>query len=71
MSEQITTSAVIDCLGGIKAVAALTGRKYTAVHNWTTREAFPPDTYLLMKAELEKRGHRVPPALWRMVEAAE
>ena len=65
-----TTSEVILALGGVKAVAELTGRTYDAAWNWNKFETFPSDTYLVMTGALRERGIEAPPSLWRMVEAA-
>lgn len=70
MDELLTTSAVIDELGGIASVAALTGRTYNAASNWRSFDNFPPDTFVVLRAELEKRGKTAPISLWRMVEGA-
>jgi hypothetical protein len=64
-----TTAAVMDALGGTKAVAELTGREYGAAHNWRAFETFPPDTYLVMTIALRDRGKKAPASLWRMVGA--
>lgn len=66
-----STQAVIDALGGVKAVAELTGRDYDAAWNWKKFPHFPPDTYLVLTGALESNGHTAPPSLWRMVEAAQ
>ena len=67
-SELCTTVAVMDALGGTRAVADLTGREYGAAFNWRGFETFPPDTYLVMTQALEAQGKTAPPSLWRMVE---
>lgn len=66
MEELTTTAAVIDRLGGIGAVAELTGRKYNAAWNWTTFKTFPPDTYVAMTEALNAKGCVAPASLWRM-----
>lgn len=60
-----TTKAVIDALGGTAAVAELTGRKYTAAHNWR-KSRFPSNTYLTITEALEAKGKTAPPSLWGM-----
>lgn len=60
-----TTKAVIDALGGTKAVAELTGRKYTAAHNWRSSR-FPANTYRAITIALEEKGLSAPPSLWGM-----
>lgn len=62
----LTTSDVIEKLGGLNAVAAITGRGYTAVSNWKARETFPPDTYLALQSALQAKDYEAPPRLWRM-----
>ena len=66
-----TTAEVMDRLGGVAAVAALTGRKYSAAHNWKSFETFPSNTFLVMQQALRERGFEAPAALWGMVERAE
>lgn len=69
MDEFLTsTVAVMDALGGTKAVAQMTGREYNAAHNWRSFDTFPPDTYVVMQDELAKRAKSAPARLWRMVE---
>lgn len=60
--------AVVEKLGGIKAVAELTQRKYSAAANWTSFNKFPPDTYLVLKSALRTKGYEAPDSLWRMVQ---
>jgi hypothetical protein len=62
----LTTSDVIEKLGGNSSVAEITGRGYTAVSNWKSRETFPPDTYLALQTALQAHGCEAPPRLWRM-----
>lgn len=62
---------VINVLGGMPAVADLTGRKSNVVWNWKDRKAFPANTYAVMKAALHARGVDAPDSLWRnMAEAS-
>ena len=60
-----TVREVMTELGGVKAVAALTGRKYSAAHRWLYYKNFPADTYTTMQAALTKTGKVADPALWR------
>lgn len=70
MANLKTTREVIGALGGVKSVAALTGRKYTAAHNWLGFETFPADTYTVMSSALMRVGKTAPASLWRQVEPA-
>ena len=65
-----TTNQVIDALGGVEAIASLTGRSYDAAWNWTRSDTFPANTFLVVTAALKERGLEAPPSLWRMVEAS-
>jgi hypothetical protein len=68
-NELTTTAAVMDALGGYKAVAALTGRKHGAAWNWKKFITFPADTYVAMQSELARIGYSAPPSLWGMASA--
>lgn len=71
MSAKLKTSSdVIDALGGLTAVARLTGASSGAVWNWRQR-GFPSQTFLILTAALTARGLKAPASLWRMREAAE
>jgi len=61
-----TTVEVMEVLGGVRAVAALTSRKPGAAWNWKKFSTFPSDTYVVMQEELAKLGHSAPPSLWGM-----
>lgn len=67
MKHLTSASAVIDALGGTGAVARISSRREQAVANWRTR-GLPPETYVVLTAELEKIGKTAPASLWRMVE---
>ena len=67
MAELATTAEVIESIGGVPAVARLTSRNHDAAERWKYQKHFPPDTYLVMQAELKARGLTAPPSLWRMV----
>ena len=69
--ELTTTTEVVDALGGISAVAALTGSKYTAVHNWRVGPRFPARTYLAISAALAAREMAAPATLWGMISQAD
>jgi hypothetical protein len=66
MKAKTPTAEIVETLGGTRAVAELTGVTYSAVANWIMFEKFPPNTYVMMKDELEKLGLDAPPALWKM-----
>lgn len=61
-----STRAVVDKLGGVKAVAAMTGSQYAAVWNWTTFAKFPANTFCVMTIALAANGCYAPPRLWGM-----
>ena len=72
MAEKlVTTSEVIDKLGGVGAIAAITGRKYSAAHNWKSFETFPANTFLVLQQALRERGYEAPASLWGMVKREE
>ena len=64
-----TAKEVFDTLGGLKAVAELTGHSYEAVSKWSEFKRFPPDTYVILTGALRERGKEAPPSLWRMISA--
>lgn len=63
-----TTREVMAALGGIKAVASLTGRKYSAVSMWVVGAdpQFPSNSFVVMNAALAAIGKSAPPSLWGM-----
>lgn len=71
MRELQTADDVIDALGGTASTARLTGRKSQHVSNWRASGRLPADTFLSLRAALEKRGYTAPPALWRMQQPGE
>lgn len=71
MTQLLTTVQVIERLGGVHAVAELTGRTYAAASNWTRFKTFPANTFAVMTAALAARGYHAPASLWRMVERVE
>jgi hypothetical protein len=66
-SDELTTfDAVVDALGGMTALARLTGRSRTAVSNWRCqRHCFPARTYFVITTELERRGFSADRSLWQ------
>lgn len=67
--ELTTTTEVVKELGGIAAVAELTGSQYKAAANWKSFDRFPAKHFLVMTRELKRRGKSAPPSLWGMTEA--
>ena len=65
-----TAEAVVDVLGGVMAVAEMTGTKRSGVYNWLATGRFPADTYLLIQDELKSRNLIAPDYLWPMRQAA-
>jgi hypothetical protein len=61
-----TASEVIDACGGPKAVATLTNSSIQAVCNWRGTGRLAPRTFLVLSAELERRGVSANPSLWGM-----
>ncbi len=59
------TEQVIEFLGGLDAVAKLTGRNKDAAWNWFRKPNFPADTYRIMTHALAQRGESAPHSLWR------
>jgi hypothetical protein len=72
MARLITTyDEVVHVLGGASAVGRLTGRSCAAVCNWRREYGtFPTKLYVLMTAELMRRGFRADPMLWGFEKAA-
>lgn len=68
MVQLSTVQEVIEHLGGLTAVGALTGCKSGVVWNWKDRNAFPPNTYFVMHAALQYKGFDAPISLWGMRE---
>lgn len=70
--ELTSASEIVKELGGNTAVARLTDRKAPqVVSNWISDNSFPPNTFLVLNAELRARGCRAPSSLWRMLEPTE
>lgn len=63
---------VIEALGGLAAVAKLTGVDPGTASAWQTRLGyFPPKTFLVMTRALAERDLSAPASLWKMVPAQE
>jgi hypothetical protein len=69
MTTLRSTSDIITALGGIEAVAELTGTSINGVYNWRAGKQFPADTYLLLNAALKAIGDDAPDTLWPMRQA--
>ena len=59
----LTADAVVDALGGTKAVANLIGRTDPAVSNWRKAGKFPAYTYQPLKSHLVSIGKDAPDSL--------
>ena len=68
LDKLATANAVFEALGGINAVAELTGAKYVTAHRWRTVGQFPPKTFVLLTDALADRGFQAPIELWKMLE---
>jgi DNA-binding phage protein len=66
-----TAADVVDALGGIHAVAEITGTKRSGIYNWLATGQFPADTYLLLQTELKIRNLVAPDYLWPMRQAVQ
>lgn len=61
-----TTIAVIDYLGGDKAVGAMLGADHKAVYNWRRFKFFPANTYIALQQALKHYNKTAPDRLWAM-----
>jgi hypothetical protein len=66
MRELTTALQITTRLGGIEAVAKLTGADPKSVYNWHAINRFPADTYCTMQVELVRVGCYARPHLWHM-----
>lgn len=71
METLLSTSDVMDALGGNLAVADITGSKPKAVSNWRKANTFPSRTYLALTGALLAKGKTAPAALWGMKAVSE
>jgi hypothetical protein len=62
----LSTSAVIEALGGTIEVARLTKRRDSAVRNWRGFPTFPSNTYKIFEKALKARKLSAPDWLWNM-----
>lgn len=68
MATLNTIVGVIDILGGVAAVARLTGRGETAVYNWLAYRRFPANLYVVMTGHLPE-GVTASAELWGQEKA--
>jgi hypothetical protein len=59
-----TAEEIVDAIGGTAATALLTERKMQHVSNWKASGRLPPDTFMIVKKELERRGFTASPTLF-------
>lgn len=73
MKELTSVDDIIDTLGGTFAVARIAALGITpqGVSNWRKRGRLPAEKYLVMTAELRRRGYTAPAAIFGIPEAAE
>jgi hypothetical protein len=64
--ELRTAREVFEALGGISAVAEITGSRYTAAQNWISRDQFPANTFLSLTQALERKNLSASVHLWKM-----
>lgn len=60
----LSAKQIVEILGGLDAVADLTGVGKTAVHNWIAANAFPPRFFHLMRSRLVRHRRLASPELW-------
>ncbi|RPH76009.1 hypothetical protein EHM76_00210 [bacterium] len=60
--------AVVIHLGGVEAVARLTGRSKSNVRNWVALRRMSAPTFLTISAALYARDAIAPPRLWGIEE---
>jgi len=68
MSNIVSTSVLIDVLGGNQKVAALTGATPGAVSNWR-KTKLPAATYVMLQKRLKKMSLTANDSLWAMRRA--
>ena len=71
MTQLDTTDAVIDALGGTKAVSEIVSRAPQSVSNWrnAVRGKFPSSTYLVLLDALKQKNLAAPTSLWGLQPA--
>lgn len=67
MKELRTNSSVVEHLGGLERLCAITGSNRKQAYNWVRKDAkFPAHTYVAMMRELERLGLTAKAQLWNM-----
>jgi hypothetical protein len=61
--ELISVRQVVDVVGRAR-LQRLTNRRTNNLTNWLTNNRMPPDTFLIVSAELESKHCRARPALF-------
>ena len=69
MKRLRTADQVIERLGGLERVAALTETKMKSAYNFPRFGAFPSRTFDAMTKALKRRGYTAPASLWGMTKA--
>lgn len=68
MKQLLTTDDVIGALGGPTATGRLVSRSAQAVNHWRVKNLgkFPAWTFMVLQAELKRKGFSAPLTLWGM-----
>ena len=69
MQVCLTSSDVIDAIGGTRAFSQWWGCSDALVSAWRTR-GFPANSYVAMIERLREQNIEAPPSAWGMVEVA-
>jgi hypothetical protein len=69
-SPHVSTSDVIDALGGTSTAAQKIGVRPQVISHWRVKGKFPAHTYIALRGLLEKEGIEAPDHLWRMKSGA-
>lgn len=67
MRRIVSVKEVIEVLGGVSAVQAMTRVNIKAVYHWVQVETFPARLHHMMKMALKRRGYTAPARLWNQV----
>jgi len=60
--------SIVDTVGR-QRLQLLTGKGSSHITNWIATGFFPPTTFVVINAELERIACRAPEKLWRMIPA--